>query len=122
VYPTYDLAGVFFNAVRSAAFAWTKKFLPILEKALGRTVELPKRQIHSVKEFAETFPDIKDIPIRREIPKTRTPKELGAGDTEHRSAAYLGVREHSSTGSTNLESFGVRVYICRWHRTSYSAS
>jgi hypothetical protein len=61
VYPTYDVAGVFFDVVRSAAFAWTKKFLPILEKALGRTVELPKRQIHSVEEFVRAFPNVKDI-------------------------------------------------------------
>jgi RPE1 domain-containing protein len=29
--------------------------------------------------------------------------ELLEGDTEHRSAAYSGVREHSSTGSTHQE-------------------
>jgi hypothetical protein len=29
------------------------------------------------------------IPKRREIPNTRAPKELGAGDTERRSGAYL---------------------------------
>ncbi|MDR0640181.1 MAG: palindromic element RPE1 domain-containing protein [Holosporales bacterium] len=30
---------------------------------------------------------------------------MRAGDTEHRSAAYLKVREHSSTGSTNPQTF-----------------
>jgi hypothetical protein len=69
VYPTYDVAGVLFNAVRSAAFAWTKKFLPILEKALGRTVELPKRQIHSAEEFLAAFPDV--YPIAKRISRRR---------------------------------------------------
>jgi hypothetical protein len=61
VYPTYDVAGAFFGAVRSAAFAWTQKYLPILEKTLGHTVEMPKRQIHSVEEFMRAFQDVKDI-------------------------------------------------------------
>ncbi|MDR1207789.1 MAG: transposase family protein [Holosporales bacterium] len=69
VYLTYDVAGAFFGAVRSAAFAWTKKFLPVLEKTLGRTVEMPKRQIHSVEEFMKAFPDIKDIFVEHAIVK-----------------------------------------------------
>jgi hypothetical protein len=44
----------------------------------------------------------------REIPNTRTQKELGAGDTERRSGVYQNVHENSSTGSTtrNLSAFG----------------
>jgi hypothetical protein len=60
-YPTFDVAGFVFGAVRSACFAWTKKFLPPLEKALGRLITLPKRQIHSVEEFLQLYPDVKDI-------------------------------------------------------------
>jgi hypothetical protein len=78
VYPTYDVAGAFFGAVRSAAFAWTKKFLPLLEKTLGRTVEMPKRQIHSVEEFIEAFPDIKDIFVDGTERPTQRPKNYNS--------------------------------------------
>ncbi|MDR0625602.1 MAG: palindromic element RPE1 domain-containing protein [Holosporales bacterium] len=41
--------------------------------------------------------------------------EFWEGDTEHRSAAYLDVREHSSTGSTypktDFEEFGKRFNL-----------
>ncbi|GHU19547.1 hypothetical protein FACS189472_09490 [Alphaproteobacteria bacterium] len=78
-YPTFDVAGFVFGAVRSACFAWTKKFLPVLEKALGRTVTLPKRQIRSVDEFFQLCPDAKDLFIdgtERPIQRPRKQKLL----------------------------------------------
>jgi len=60
-YPTYDLVGFFLQVDRSQPCRWVKAWLPVLEKTLGRTLDLPKRKIRSVKEFIETFPEISDI-------------------------------------------------------------
>lgn len=61
VYPTYDLAGFVFGVDRSRCCRWTGRFMPLLEKALGRHVALPKRQIRSVEEFMALCPDVKDL-------------------------------------------------------------
>lgn len=61
VYPTYDLAGFIFGADRSRCFRWTKRLMPLLEKALGRHLVLPKRQIHSMQEFMALCEDVKDL-------------------------------------------------------------
>lgn len=63
VYPTYDLAAIFFQADRSQPCRWVKVFFPILEKALGRTLSLPKRKISSMEEFREVFQDVNDVLI-----------------------------------------------------------
>ena len=61
VYPTYDIAGFIFQADRRRAFEWVKTFMPLLEKALGRAVVMPKRKINSIEEFINSFSEIKDI-------------------------------------------------------------
>lgn len=61
VYPTYDLAGFIFGVDRSRCFHWTVRLMPLLEKALGRHVSLPKRQIRSVEEFTALCCDVKDL-------------------------------------------------------------
>jgi len=62
-YPTYDLAGLLFDVDRAQPFRWVKEFLHILEKSLGKTLSLPKRQIRSLKEFFELFPEVKEVII-----------------------------------------------------------
>ena len=61
VYPTFDLAGFIFGADKSRCCTWFQDLLPLLEKALGRRVELPKRKVRSIEEFSEAFPGLKDI-------------------------------------------------------------
>ena len=61
VYPTYDLAGFIFGVDRSRCFRWTERLRPLLEKALGRHLVLPKRQIRFVEEFMSLCPDVKDL-------------------------------------------------------------
>ena len=60
-YPTYDVMGVLFNADRSRCCRWIQQFLPVLEQTLGRKAVLPKRQVHSVAEFMQLFPAVKDV-------------------------------------------------------------
>jgi hypothetical protein len=77
-YPTYDVAGFMFGAVRSAACGWTKKFLLILERALGRTISFPKRKISSVEEFYRLFPEVTDVFIDGSERPTQRPRKSKA--------------------------------------------
>ena len=61
VYPTYDVASFIFGVDRSRCCRWTQSLLPILSKALGRELVLPKRQIKSMEEFMRLCPNVKDL-------------------------------------------------------------
>lgn len=74
-YPTYDIAGFIFGADKSQCCTWTKEYLPLLEKALGRTIQLPKRKIRSVEEFFEMFPECKDLFVDGTERRTQRPKK-----------------------------------------------
>ncbi len=73
-YPTFDLAGFFFDVDRSRPCRWVQKFLPILEQTLGKRCLLPKRQIRSIEEFLHYFPDAKDFFIDGTERRTQRPK------------------------------------------------
>lgn len=62
-YPTFDVMGSMFDFDRSCAHDWVHKLMPVLEKALGYSGELPERGIESMEEFIEKFPDIEKIII-----------------------------------------------------------
>lgn len=74
IYPTFDLAGFVFGVDRSRTCRWVHQFLPLLEKALGRRCVLPKRQITSIEEFTQLFPEVKDLFIDGVERKTQHPK------------------------------------------------
>lgn len=61
VYPTFDVMGVLFGASRTRCCCWVKEFLPVLEQTLDRRLDLPKRQMRSVEEFLQLFPELKDV-------------------------------------------------------------
>lgn len=61
VYPTYDLASMLWEVDRSRICRWVQAGLPLLEQALGRALVLPKRQISSVSEFLQHFPEVQDL-------------------------------------------------------------
>ncbi|MBF0243092.1 MAG: transposase family protein [Desulfamplus sp.] len=60
-YPAFDLAAFFYNVDRAQTCRWTHGFMPILEKALGKELVLPVRQIKSAEEFIRLFPEIKEV-------------------------------------------------------------
>lgn len=72
-YPTYDVTGFFSGMERTRACRWIQFLLPVLEKALGRKLVLPKRQIRSVEEFLEAFPEAKDVFIDGTERRTQKP-------------------------------------------------
>jgi len=57
-YPTFDVAGILFEVDRSRACRWVGDWLPLLEAVLGRAAVLPARQIRSVEEFLQRFPEV----------------------------------------------------------------
>jgi DDE superfamily endonuclease len=61
VYPSYDLAGLFWEADRSCVCRWVQAGPPLLEKALGRALVLAKRRIGTMEEFLQHFPEAKDL-------------------------------------------------------------
>lgn len=60
-YPTFDVAGFFFDVDRSRTCRRTHGFLPVLEKTLGRKCVLPARQIRDADEFIRLFPEISEV-------------------------------------------------------------
>lgn len=74
IYPTCDLGGFVFGVDRSRICRWANQFMPILEKALGRSVRLPKRQISSVEELLKYFPEAEDLFIDGTERRTQRPK------------------------------------------------
>lgn len=60
-YPTFDVAGFFFDADRSQPCRWVGTYLPLLEKTLGKKVVLPERKISSAEEFIRLFPEVREV-------------------------------------------------------------
>lgn len=61
VYPTFDVAAYVFASSKSRTHGWAHTILPLLEKALGRKVVLPKRRISTTEEFFQAFPGTKEV-------------------------------------------------------------
>jgi hypothetical protein len=60
-YPTFDILAFFSNKGRGRSCEEAHLYLGLLERALGKKITLPKRKIHSIEEFVELFPEVKDI-------------------------------------------------------------
>lgn len=76
-YPTYDVAGFFYDRDRACPCRWVHHLLPLLEQALGRQIVLPERRMDSVEEFLKRFPEVRDIFVdgtERPIPRPKQPK------------------------------------------------
>jgi hypothetical protein len=74
-YPTVDVAGLLFEVDRSRACRWVGDWLPPLEAVLGRAAVLPARQIRSVEEFLQRFPEVHDLFIDGTERPTQRPRK-----------------------------------------------
>jgi hypothetical protein len=61
VYPTFDVVGFLYDRDRSRPCVAVHALTPVLEATLGKKLVLPKRQIRSVKEFFQAFPEATEI-------------------------------------------------------------
>ena len=75
IYPTFDVAGFFYDVHRTRPHKWTRQLLPLLRKTLGRELAFPERQIRSVEEFLQKFPEAKDLFIDGTERPRRRPKK-----------------------------------------------
>jgi hypothetical protein len=76
-YPTFDVAGLLFEVDRSRACRWVGEWLPLLETVLGRVAVLPARQIRSVAEFLQRFPEVQDLFLDGTERPTQRPQHAG---------------------------------------------
>lgn len=80
-YPTFDVLGAFTGRDRSRSCRSAHFLFPVLEKTLKIKLVLPKRQIRSVEELLETFPEAREIfldgverPVQKPINQKRKKK------------------------------------------------
>ncbi|MGH7926700.1 MAG: transposase family protein [Candidatus Binatia bacterium] len=74
-YPTFDVMGFFSNKSRGRSCEAAHLYLMLLEQALGKKIVLPQRKIHSVEEFLEKFPEVKDIFVDGTERRIQRPKK-----------------------------------------------
>lgn len=75
-YPTFDVAAFVFTSSKSCTCDWAHGILPLLERALGRKVLLPKRQIRTTEEFFAAFPGVREVMLDGvERPTIRSQKD-----------------------------------------------
>jgi len=60
-YPTYDVLSLFYDCNRANAYRRQETLSLILELTLGKKLLLPKRQIKSIDEFFQAFPEVKEV-------------------------------------------------------------
>lgn len=60
-YPTMDVLGCLFGKSSGRSTEAVHLYLAILEKALGRKVQMPLRKINSMEELLQKFPEAKDV-------------------------------------------------------------
>jgi len=89
-YPTFDLMGFVFDMNRSNACRNVHKFTPLLERALGEAMVLPKRKIRTTEELFEMFPEVRDLiidaterPIQRPKDKDKQKKNYSGKKKRH---------------------------------------
>jgi hypothetical protein len=73
-YPTFDLAAFILDNARSKAHRWVSILMPILQKALGRELVLPARQVKTIEDLFKNFPEAKELFIDGTERKCQRPK------------------------------------------------
>ena len=74
-YPTFDLAGFIFGCDRSKACLRQQELSKILESSLGKKLVMPKRQMRTIEEFFQAFPEAKEVFIDGTERPTQRPKD-----------------------------------------------
>jgi hypothetical protein len=82
VYPTFDLLSAISGIDRSGCCRWIHGLMPLLEKALGQKLMLPKRKIGTMEEFYAAFPQAKEVCVDgMERPRQRPKKKRVTAST-----------------------------------------
>lgn len=96
VYLTQDLQSLLFGGTQSWACTWIHRLTPVLEAALGKKCQLPKRvkRISTMDEMLEEFPELSFIIDGTERPRTR-PK-----NQEEQKSHYSGKKKRHTIKNT----------------------
>lgn len=105
-YPTFDLAAVLFDFDRSQANRWVHRLQPILEKVLGEKKVLPLRQLHSIEEFLEHFPTVKEVIVDGTQRPISRPK-----DAEKQKENYSGKKKRCTRKNLAASSKDKRILV-----------
>jgi hypothetical protein len=82
VYPTFDLLGAVSGLNRGECCTRVHKLMPLLEKALGQRLVLPRRKIRSMAEFHAAFPNAREVIVDgMERPRQRPKKKAATAST-----------------------------------------
>lgn len=99
-YPTFDFLGFVFSMHRSRAHRNAVKLTKSLEKTLGRKIVMPEKQITSMEEFLDKFPEAKDLfvdgverPIQRPKNKKKQNKLYSGKKKRHMKKSVIVVTE-----------------------------
>lgn len=87
-YPTYDLASFLYDCDRSCACRRQFFLSGILESTLGKKLTLPKRQLKSVEDFFNAFPEAKEVFIDGTERPIQRPK-----DSQRQKANFSGKKK-----------------------------
>ena len=97
-YPTFDLAGLLFDFERAQSNRWMHRLQLILEEALGQKMVLPMRQLRSMEDFFERFPEVKEViidgterPIQRPVEQERQKLHYSGKKNRHTRKHLAGV-------------------------------
>jgi hypothetical protein len=71
------VAGILFEVDCFRACRWVGAWLPLLEVVLGRAAVLPARQLRSVEEFLQRFPEVHDLFLDGTERPTQRPQHAG---------------------------------------------
>lgn len=105
-YPTFDLAGIFFDFDRSQANRWLHRLQPILETALGEELVLPKRQLRSVAEFINCFPEAERVILDGVERPIQRPQ-----DKKHQERTYTGKKQRNTRKHLGLSDQDKRILL-----------
>ena len=81
-YPTFDLLSAVSGIDRGGCNRWVHALMPLLEKALGQKLMLPKRKINSIEGFYAAFPGAREVIVDgMERPRQRPQKKAATVNT-----------------------------------------
>lgn len=103
-YPTFDLLGLLFDFNRSNACRNVQKLTSILEKTLGGKMVLPKREIHTLTELLDTFPEVRDLLIDGTERPIQRPK-----NNEKQKKNYSGKKKRHTKKNTVISGKDKRI-------------
>ncbi|GAH30828.1 unnamed protein product [marine sediment metagenome] len=108
-YPTFDVAGFYFDVDRSSCCRWAHWFLPALQETLGKELVLPERKVSDPEEFLRLFPEVKGIFIDATERPIQRPK-----DNKKQKENYSGKKKRHTRKNiiVNDEKKRIEYWLC----------